>query len=278
MAGEGSFRVLAWVARRARCTPHVARCAPNAAPLSRSSSCSPSHLQEADFFYVPVYTSCVINPIADWGPGPFYHMPGTPPTTEQRRGTSCLCVRGLPAFTRPLFPHRRRHRPGAARHRDLAGRVLLHFLPVPFLGPQGRARPHLCTWLREDGCVAMGCMCIATASRTASKRFADRRQSRQRHPSDSTCSQFVSHDEASCWIPNEIRPAIILSHWGRTDPDHTSWTSYGARLCCLRAGRFPVGGAAPGWGAALCADFLYACTPQCSFQNLSTHKRHCRGR
>ena len=26
---------------------------------------------------------------------------------------------------------------------------------------------------------------------------------------------LISHDEASCWAPSEIRPSIILSHWGR---------------------------------------------------------------
>ena len=26
---------------------------------------------------------------------------------------------------------------------------------------------------------------------------------------------LVSHDEGSCWVPSELRPSIILSHWGR---------------------------------------------------------------
>ncbi len=26
---------------------------------------------------------------------------------------------------------------------------------------------------------------------------------------------LISHDEGSCWAPAEIRPSIILSHWGR---------------------------------------------------------------
>ena len=26
---------------------------------------------------------------------------------------------------------------------------------------------------------------------------------------------LVSHDEGSCWVPAELRPSIILSHWGR---------------------------------------------------------------
>ena len=26
---------------------------------------------------------------------------------------------------------------------------------------------------------------------------------------------LISHDEGPCWAPAEIRPSIILSHWGR---------------------------------------------------------------
>lgn len=26
---------------------------------------------------------------------------------------------------------------------------------------------------------------------------------------------LVTHDEGSCWVPSELRPSIILSHWGR---------------------------------------------------------------
>ncbi len=28
-------------------------------------------------------------------------------------------------------------------------------------------------------------------------------------------SRLITHDEGSCWAPKEIRPSIILSHWGR---------------------------------------------------------------
>ncbi|PSC72923.1 exostosin-like glycosyltransferase [Micractinium conductrix] len=39
---------------------------------------------------------------------------------------------------------------------------------------------------------------------------------------------LVTHDEASCYVPAAIRPSIILSHWGRTDLNHTSDTGYPA--------------------------------------------------
>ncbi|PSC68519.1 exostosin-like glycosyltransferase [Micractinium conductrix] len=35
------------------------------------------------------------------------------------------------------------------------------------------------------------------------------------------------HDEGSCWVPAVLRPAIILSHWGRTDEGHKGQSGYG---------------------------------------------------
>lgn len=37
---------------------------------------------------------------------------------------------------------------------------------------------------------------------------------------------LVTHDEGSCWVPAAIRPSIILSHWGRTDLNHSSLSGY----------------------------------------------------
>ena len=33
-------------------------------------------MQEADFFYVPVYTNLVIIPVTGWSDGPYYYSPG----------------------------------------------------------------------------------------------------------------------------------------------------------------------------------------------------------
>ena len=38
--------------------------------------------------------------------------------------------------------------------------------------------------------------------------------------------QLSVHDEGSCWVPAVLRPAIIISHWGRTELPHVSGTSY----------------------------------------------------
>lgn len=35
-----------------------------------------------------------------------------------------------------------------------------------------------------------------------------------------------SHDEGSCWLPAVLRPAIVLSHWGRTEIPEKSDTGY----------------------------------------------------
>ena len=37
----------------------------------------------------------------------------------------------------------------------------------------------------------------------------------------------MPHDEGSCWLPAVLRPAIVLSHWGRLDANHSSVTGYG---------------------------------------------------
>ena len=34
------------------------------------------YVQEADFFYVPVYTNLVIIPVTGWTDGPYYYSPG----------------------------------------------------------------------------------------------------------------------------------------------------------------------------------------------------------
>lgn len=37
----------------------------------------------------------------------------------------------------------------------------------------------------------------------------------------------MTHDEGSCWLPAVLRPAILLTHWGRMDLGHISNTGYG---------------------------------------------------
>lgn len=46
----------------------------------------------------------------------------------------------------------------------------------------------------------------------------------------SLCQQLNVHDEGSCWVPKPMRNAIILSHWGRLDANHTSYASAGEWL------------------------------------------------
>jgi hypothetical protein len=47
---------------------------------------------------------------------------------------------------------------------------------------------------------------------------------------------LFAHDEGACWAPTEVyQNSIILTHWGRLDPDHASGTSYGPVGCLLSA-------------------------------------------
>ncbi|KAK9909083.1 hypothetical protein WJX75_006916 [Coccomyxa subellipsoidea] len=104
--------------------------------------------EAADFFYVPVYTSCFIHPVYGWSDTPWFHNPGGP--------------RVMHAATMLLE---------AKRWLETE---------LPYWNRTG-GRDHI--WL-------------------------------------------ISHDEASCWAPSEIRPSIILSHWGRKALEHQSYTAY----------------------------------------------------
>ncbi|KAK9805381.1 hypothetical protein WJX73_008851 [Symbiochloris irregularis] len=104
--------------------------------------------EEADFFYVPVYTSCYIHPVHGWADHPWWYGPGGPRVMH-------------------------------------AARMMLE--------AKQWLQTHLPYWNRRGG---------------------------KDHV------WLVTHDEGSCWVPSEIRPSIILSHWGRKDLNHTSSSAY----------------------------------------------------
>ncbi|KAK9805384.1 hypothetical protein WJX73_009679 [Symbiochloris irregularis] len=104
--------------------------------------------EEADFFYVPVYTSCYVHPVHGWADGPWWYGPSGPRVMH-------------------------------------AANMLLE--------AKQWLQTHLPYWNRTGG---------------------------KDHV------WLVTHDEGSCWVPSEIRPSIILSHWGRKDLNHTSGSAY----------------------------------------------------
>ncbi|KAK9805311.1 hypothetical protein WJX73_000673 [Symbiochloris irregularis] len=106
--------------------------------------------EQADFFYVPVYTSCFMHPIFMWADAPFWYGPDGPRVMH-------------------------------------TARMLLE--------AKQWLQTHLPYWNRKGG---------------------------KDHV------WLVTHDEGSCWVPSEIRPSIILSHWGRRDVKHVSNTAFPA--------------------------------------------------
>lgn len=104
--------------------------------------------EEADFFYVPVYTSCYAHPIFGWADYPWFYGIGGQRTAQM--SNMLLAAKRWVEATHPFW-----NRTGGRDH----------------------------IWL-------------------------------------------ASHDEASCWVPEELRSSVILTHWGRTDLDHTSGTAY----------------------------------------------------
>eukprot|EP00884_Botryococcus_braunii_P005998 jgi/Botrbrau1/1539/Bobra.0107s0027.1 len=105
--------------------------------------------EEADFFYVPVYTSCFSSPIFGWADHPWYYFPN-----------------GL-----------------RVQHMSMMA-----------LEAKRWVQNHMPYWNRRGG---------------------------------SDHIWLFTHDEASCWVPEEIyNTSIILSHWGRKDKNHLSNTAY----------------------------------------------------
>ena len=62
---------------------------------------------------------------------------------------------------------------------------------------------------------------------------------------------MATHDESSCWVPNELRSAILLTHWAPLDFPRTSktaWTPdrYSERYAPLSC-RLPSSPTKQGW-------------------------------
>ena len=58
---------------------------------------------------------------------------------------------------------------------------------------------------------------------------------------------FFSHDEGACWAPAAVWPAIMLSHWGRSDlvgdlgsVSGSSFESDNYDKCVLNVGPYPL--------------------------------------
>ncbi|PSC76174.1 exostosin-like glycosyltransferase [Micractinium conductrix] len=105
--------------------------------------------EEADYFYIPVYTSCLIFPILGANDFPFIH--GGPAAWRTHAAANLMIE---------VYHWIRSHHPYWDRH---------------------GGRDHLL---------------------------------------------LSVHDEGSCWVPAVLRPATILSHWGRTNFPHVSGTGY----------------------------------------------------
>ena len=109
--------------------------------------------EEADFFYVPVYTSCNAFPVYGFNDFPWFH--GGPGVNRAHSATNMWIE--VWSWIRSHYPYWDRH--GGADH------ILL-----------------------------------------------------------------ATHDEGSCYIPEVLRSAILLTHWGYTGLNNVSFTAYGADI------------------------------------------------
>ncbi|KAI3432296.1 hypothetical protein D9Q98_003856 [Chlorella vulgaris] len=106
--------------------------------------------EEADYFYLPIYTSCLIFPVLFSNDSPYFH--GGPAAGRTHGATNMLM--------------------------EVQKWVATHH---PYWDRNG-GRDHIV---------------------------------------------LTVHDEGSCWLPAVLRPAIVLSHWGRTEVNPPAGSGYG---------------------------------------------------
>ncbi|KAJ9526662.1 hypothetical protein QJQ45_017584 [Haematococcus lacustris] len=164
--------------------------------------------EEADFFYVPQYSTCFIFPIKNWADFPWFGPPDTGSLLQPRR---------------PCGPHAAG---GAAQSRQPASpcSTAASQAQAPRQRPQGAAP----WWLVHRSSVTLGiydlALCALPAAqvhRYLSTQFPywNRRQGRDH-------IFLFTHDEGACWVPRVLTSAVWLTHWGRTELNHTSNTAY----------------------------------------------------
>ena len=176
--------------------------------------------EEADFFYVPVFTSCFIWPVRDGADAlrDFYYSVG-----HNR-------VMGATNMLLEAFHWIRAHQ--------------------PYWWAAGRGMPAACWHARLPAFPSAA----PPSAPNCLPRCRDRRSGRDH-------IWLVTHDEGSCWVPAVLRPSIILSHWGRTELNHSALSGY-SYMDSYRQSRGC--GAAHAWGDAVSTGSRIAAS-RCSF-------------
>jgi hypothetical protein len=162
--------------------------------------------EEADFFYVPLMSTCWFFPVSG---------------ARARRGRARLAERRQPgrrlprAACRPLAPATR---PAPA---DLETPAPPLWLRPPSYPPGWADTPwwYVDTWSRVSHAAVMA------------QELLDWVKSAHPYWNRTGGADHVwlfAHDEGACWAPAEVYAnSVILTHWGRLDRDHASVTSYG---------------------------------------------------
>ena len=151
---------------------------------------------EADYFYLPVYTSCYIYPIwgAEGGLRP------APRQAQQQRSSHLPARPAVALAAKPLAP------------------------PPPPLAACG-ADSNDSPWWPPGGPVTLRTQSAALILVDVHSYIRAHFPYWDRH-GGADHIVLVSHDEANCWVPSVLRSAIVMGHWGRTDLDHISQTNY----------------------------------------------------
>ena len=151
--------------------------------------CAPRQPQEADFFYLPVYTACYQFPV--WG------------------ACVLLLLLGMVAAER--------HASGAVRRKACT----CDRPPALHLHADANDAP----WWPPGGPIVLRSSSASLMLVDVHNYIRTRFPYWNRH-GGADHIVLAPHDEGTCWVPAVLRPAIILGHWGRTELDHISQTNW----------------------------------------------------
>eukprot|EP00775_Hariotina_reticulata_P004291 gene4291-4543_t len=176
--------------------------------------------EEADFFYVPAYTSCFMWPVHGWADYPWWYSEGGPRVMHMAN-----MLLELKHHIQEAYPYWNRTQD------KLAASVVQVLVPAVAVQAQRRAlagRPSLALVLCGRGVPnSYEQLCsIVEASSKDWNIFSPICSWSSVKLALSPLSNLAPA-ACACWFPEEVyKNSIILTHWGRLDKNHTSNTAY----------------------------------------------------
>jgi hypothetical protein len=198
--------------------------------------------EEADFFYVPVYTSCLIHPVVGYAEEPAFPVNGG--VRVMHASMALLEAKKWMAQELPYW-NRTGGRGGGRRVGGKRGQGwgLVAQLQAGGAAPSCASMPSASA---DTGSLSLThylthpspTLLKHSPHRSAPSPLACMHMAMRHHadlpppppslpPAGGADHIFlISHDEGACWAPKEIINSTILQHWGRMDINRKSETGY----------------------------------------------------